>query len=147
MQELAGSLGCPARFVGFRSDVDDWLLASDIAVVPSLVEPLGNATLEAMSHGLPVIGSEVGGIPEMIVHEVTGLLVPPRCPGGLAEALSRLIAEPDVRRRLGARGRRRCEETFGINYNVNTILNIYSTDVNSRLSHRRFAGLQALRGR
>ena len=72
MEQLAGSLGVPARFVGFQKNVDRWLAASDIAVVPSHVEPLGNATLEAMSMALPVIGGHVGGIPEMVVAGKTG---------------------------------------------------------------------------
>ena len=93
MEDLASELGCPVRFVGFQKNVGDWLLASDVATVPSHVEPLGNATLEAMSFALPVIGGDVGGIPEMVVHEQTGLLVPPRDPERLAEALARVLSD------------------------------------------------------
>ncbi len=60
MEALAVSLQVPARFVGFRKDVPVWLTAADLAVVPSHIEPLGNATLEAMSYGLPIIGSHTG---------------------------------------------------------------------------------------
>ena len=62
--------------------------------MPSHVEPLGNATLEAMAHSLPVVGTDVGGIPEMVVHDETGLLVPPSDPGTLSAALARLILDP-----------------------------------------------------
>jgi glycosyltransferase involved in cell wall biosynthesis len=125
VQHLAAELGCPARFVGFQKDVGAWLAASDIAVVPSHVEPLGNATLEAMSYGLPVVGSAVGGIPEMIVHERTGLLVPPRSPGPLAGALARLIDDEATRRQYGVQGRRRCEERFSLQAHVRGVLDEY----------------------
>lgn len=114
MERLAGDCGVPARWVGFQKSVGDWLLASDVATVPSHVEPLGNATLEAMSYGLPVIGGDVGGIPEMIVAGQTGLLVPPRAPDKLAAALALLINDPAERERQGAAGRRRCEECFSL---------------------------------
>jgi glycosyltransferase involved in cell wall biosynthesis len=125
MEALAAQLRCPCRFVGFQKDVADWLLASDVAVVPSHAEPLGNATLEAMSYALPVLGCRVGGIPEMVVHEETGLLVPPRSPGDLAAALTRLIADASLRRRLGDRGRRRCNKVFSLQAHVDAALGAY----------------------
>jgi len=126
MEKLASSLNCPARFVGFQKNISDWLIASDIAVVPSHVEPLGNATLEAMSYALPVIGSNVGGIPEMIIHEQTGLLVPPHSPEALAAALTRLITNPPTRLRYGQQGRKRCEEIFSLQAHVRCVLAEYS---------------------
>jgi glycosyltransferase involved in cell wall biosynthesis len=125
MQGLAGRLGCPARFVGFRRDVADWLVAADVAAVPSHVEPLGNATLEAMAQGRPVVGGRVGGIPEMVVPGETGLLVPPRSPGDLAAALRRLIGDAALRARLGERGRARCEERFGLQGHVRAVVREY----------------------
>jgi glycosyltransferase involved in cell wall biosynthesis len=125
MEKLASYLGILPRFVGFQKNVGDWLLASDVAVVPSHVEPLGNATLEAMAYALPVIGSRVGGIPEMIVHEETGLLVAPRSPEDLAAAIRRLIANPELRQTLGANGRRRCEEKFSLTAHVASVLKEY----------------------
>jgi glycosyltransferase involved in cell wall biosynthesis len=126
MQQLAGELGCAPRFVGFQKNVGEWLLASDVAVVPSHVEPLGNATLEAMSYALPVLGSGVDGIPEMVIHEETGLIVPPRSPKNLAAALARLIADTGLRQRLGVQGRRRCEEVFSLPAHVRAVLNEYA---------------------
>jgi glycosyltransferase involved in cell wall biosynthesis len=126
MEQLAEELGCAVRFVGFQKNVGEWLRASDVAVVPSHAEPLGNATLEAMAYSLPVLGCAVGGIPEMVVHEQTGLLVPPRAPADLAATLSRLIADADLRRRLGERGRQRCEEVFGLQVHVAAVVNEYN---------------------
>lgn len=71
-----------------------------IYVQPSLLEGLGLSLQEAMFHGRPCIGSEVGGIPELIDHERSGLLVPPGDPAALASALARLMADADERARL-----------------------------------------------
>ncbi len=125
MEGLAASLGCPARFLGFRDDLPDWLIASDIAVVPSLIEPLGNATLEAMSQGLPVLGSDVGGIPEMIEHRKTGLLVEPGRPEAWAVAMAWLILDESTRRAMGEAGRQRCEEHFALKVHAQKVLTQY----------------------
>jgi glycosyltransferase involved in cell wall biosynthesis len=125
MERLAAEVGCPARFVGFQKNVGDWLLASDVAAVPSHVEPLGNATLEAMAYALPVIGGDVGGIPEMIVHGQTGLLVPPRAPDRLAAALAQLLTDAPARRDFGAAGRRRCEDLFSLDAHTRSVLAEY----------------------
>jgi glycosyltransferase involved in cell wall biosynthesis len=125
VQELARATNCPARFVGFQKNVGEWLLASDVAVVPSHVEPLGNACLEAMAYVLPVVACDTGGIPEMVAHEQTGLLVPPRAPDRLAAALARLLTDDDTRQRFGRAGRRRCEEEFGLEAHVRDVLREY----------------------
>jgi glycosyltransferase involved in cell wall biosynthesis len=125
MEKLAAELHCPARFAGFQKNVGDWLLASDVAVVPSHVEPLGNATLEAMSYALPVIGSAVGGIPEMIVPDQTGLLIPPHAPDLLAAALRGLLADRETRKRCGSLGRQRCEERFSLQAHTRSVLKEY----------------------
>ncbi len=114
MEALAAQLGCGARFVGFQRNVPQWLTAADVCLVPSHAEPLGNATLEAMAHGRPVIGTQVGGIPEMVVDGETGLLVPPHDPPRLAAAIDRLLGDAGQRGRLGAAGRRRCEQQFSL---------------------------------
>jgi glycosyltransferase involved in cell wall biosynthesis len=125
MESLAKEIGCPARFLGFQRNMAEWQMAADIAVVPSHVEPLGLVVMEAMAHGLPVVGSDVGGIPEMIVHGETGLLVSPRDPKSLASALERLINCPQERRRLGEAGRRRCEMHFSIEAHVEKMIEQY----------------------
>jgi glycosyltransferase involved in cell wall biosynthesis len=125
MEQLARSENCPARFVGFQKNVPDWLAAADVAAVPSHVEPLGNATLEAMACAVPVLGSTAGGIPEMVVDGETGLLVPPKTPAKLSEALGRLIGDSELRIQLGRAGRRRCEELFGLDVHVRNVLASY----------------------
>jgi len=126
MQRLAHLLDISPRFVGFQKNVDRWLAAADIAVVPSHVEPLGNATLEAMSHGLPVIGANVGGIPEMIMHEETGLLTPAKNATALAGAIDCLLQNAELRRSLGAAGRIRCETLFSLEAHASSMLHQYA---------------------
>jgi starch synthase len=77
-------------------------------------EPFGIINLEAAACETPVVASAVGGIPEVVAHGETGYLVPPGEPGALAEALSRLVADPGGRAALGAAGRRRVEERFDV---------------------------------
>lgn len=127
MEAVARRLNSPARFCGFQRNVAEWLLASDIAVVPSHVEPLGNATLEAMAHALPVVGCHVGGIPEMVLDGRTGLLVAPRSPEQLAAALLRLIADAELRHFMSEQARRRCEALFGLEAHVRDALNMYES--------------------
>ncbi len=85
-------------------------VSADLFVLPSHMEPFGIVLLEAMAAGLPVVATSVGGIPEVVHDGLTGLLVPPRDPAALAHALDTLVADPQLRSRLGDRGRARAEE-------------------------------------
>lgn len=90
-----------------------------IFVLPAVVdargdtEGLGVVLLEAMSYGVPVVASDTGGIRDIVIHQQTGLLVPPGDAAALAAAIRRLAEDGDLRARLGAAGRRRFEEKFG----------------------------------
>lgn len=125
MQALAAELNSDARFVGFQKNVPTWLTSADIVLVPSHAEPLGNATLEAMAHGRPVIGGNVGGIPEMVLDGETGLLVPPKAPHDLAMAVDRLLSEPSLGSRMGSAARERCESMFSLEAHTNAIMRQY----------------------
>jgi len=103
----AAALDGAVEMVGFRRDVAACLAAADIVALPSLQEGLGVAALEAMAASRPVVASRVGGLAEAVVHEETGLLVPPGDPTALAAALARLARDPDLRARLGAAGHAR----------------------------------------
>jgi glycosyltransferase involved in cell wall biosynthesis len=101
-------------FTGIRQDVPNILGLLDVFVLPSLWEGLPIALLEAMAAGLPVVATAVGGTPEVVVEGETGFLVPPRDPEALAEAILRLLREPDLRRRMGEAGRKRVAEHFSV---------------------------------
>lgn len=100
------------RFLGFRSDVPDLLAAADFFVLPSRMEGLPLAVLEAMSHGLPIVTTRIGGNPEVVTDGEHGLLVPIEDPDALAAALVRIAENPDLRRTLGEAGRKRVEKEF-----------------------------------
>lgn len=101
-------------FAGLRRDVAGLLSLMDVFVLPSLYEGFGIAIIEAMAASRPVVATAVGGIPEVVVHGETGLLVPPGDPAALADALHELLAHPERARELGARGRERAHEKFRI---------------------------------
>jgi glycosyltransferase involved in cell wall biosynthesis len=100
------------QFAGFQNQVKDYLNSFDLFILPSLSEGLSSAILNAMASSLPVIATEVGGIPELIIHGENGLLVPPADPVALSQAIQHLIAHPEEARRMGKQGRKRMEEKF-----------------------------------
>ncbi len=100
------------HFLGFRKDVFSVLKRMDIFCLPSLNEGLPNSLMEAMSVRCACIASRVGGVPYLIEHDKNGLLVPPRDPQALREALVRLIDNPDERKKLGESARKTIEARF-----------------------------------
>ncbi len=94
-------------------EVIQLLTHATVFACPSLYEPLGIVNLEAMSCGTAVVASRVGGIPEVVVHGETGLLVPPDDPAGLAGALNTLGRDPDLAAEMGRKGRKRAVADFG----------------------------------
>lgn len=102
------------RLVGARNDVAELLAAADLFVLSSRSEGLPLSILEAMAAGLPVVASNVGGVPEVVVEGETGFLVPPGDPQSLAAAIERLLDDSALRHRLGAAGRIRVAEHFDL---------------------------------
>jgi glycosyltransferase involved in cell wall biosynthesis len=98
------------EFVGFVNNVGDYLSVLDIFTYPSLHEGMGSAILDAMDFGLPVVATDVDGIPDIVEQEVTGLLVPPADSEALANALLRTIREQDFRDSLGRAGKVRAAQ-------------------------------------
>jgi glycosyltransferase involved in cell wall biosynthesis len=102
------------RCVPFRLDVLAFYRLFDLVVLPSRGEGLSQSLLEAMALGLPVVASRAGGNPELVSHGVDGWLVPPRDGAAFAAALSHLLGDPDLRRRLGERARHTARERFSV---------------------------------
>ncbi len=89
------------QFLGQRDDVLRLLAGSDAFVLASRQEGLPVSLMEATSMGLPIVGTAVGGVPQVIADGVDGLIVPPGNPERLADALQRIVSDPDLRQRLG----------------------------------------------
>lgn len=114
LQELAGSLGIEERviFAGYHPQVAAFYAIADVVVLPSLSEGSSNVLLEAMMAGLPIVATRVGGNPEIVIDEATGLLVSPGDPGALANALDRLLNDRSLAVRLGEAARSRVSAEF-----------------------------------
>lgn len=114
LAERTRELGVADRVIltGLRRDVADLLTAADLSVLPSFSEGLPNSVIEAMSAGLPVVASRVGGIPELVQQGRTGLLVPPGDAKALCEAMITLLSNPFLARRIGEAARVRIRNEF-----------------------------------
>jgi glycosyltransferase involved in cell wall biosynthesis len=127
LEARARGLGIANRclFLGHRSDVLDLLVTSDVFVLPSLYEGLPISVLEAMAAQRPVVATAIGGTNEAVIHEVTGLLVPPRDPATLAGAIRRLRTDPALAKRLSVAARKRVEQEFSIVSSARNVMRIY----------------------
>jgi len=103
------------RFLGFHADVLPFYAAMDVVVLPSIAgEGLPRTLLEASFLGIPVVGTDLSGVPEIIADGETGFVVPPGVPEPLAERMTRLIEDPSLRERLGAAGAARIRAQFTV---------------------------------
>ena len=112
-------------FTGFREDIPELLASFDLFVLPSRSEGFGRVNLEAMAMGKPVISTNVGGIPEVVIDGVTGILVPPGNSNLLSRAIVKLLDDPHMREIMGREGRKRVEERFTLQGHVQRIQEIY----------------------
>jgi len=114
-EQVSGlALSRHVRLAGRRRDIPRLLAAMDVFAFPSLWEGFGIALLEAMTMELPVVASDVDGIPEVVQDRITGILVPPRSSVPLAEALIALLNRQALARAMGKRGKERVLAHFTI---------------------------------
>jgi len=134
LQEEARSLGISEQinFLGERHDIPELLNQFDVFVQSSLMEGMSLTILEAMASGLPVVATDVGGNPEVIVDKQTGFLVSKKNPAQLAEAIINIISDCTLIKKMGNAGRKRIEENFGISTMVQQYLNIYQEILEKR---------------
>jgi glycosyltransferase involved in cell wall biosynthesis len=133
LRAQAGALGPTVAdrivFTGRRDDVSAVTADLTVAVLPSLREAQGISLLEAMARRVPVVASDVGGIPEVVTDGVDGLLVPPGDAAALAQAIAGLLRDASRARRLGEAGRRTVEERFSIDAQVRRIQAVYDEEL------------------
>jgi sugar transferase (PEP-CTERM/EpsH1 system associated) len=110
---------------GERSDIPEQLRAFDLFILPSIAEGISNTILEAMASGLPVIETNVGGNPELVVDGETGMLVPSSDPIAMADAIYSYLKDPAKLERHGQAGRKRAVEHFSIEKMVEGYLRVY----------------------
>jgi glycosyltransferase involved in cell wall biosynthesis len=128
LRSLANDLGIGDKVVwgGFRTDIPVVMRAFDVFTLSSIYEGFGLVLLEAMDASRAVVASGISAIPEVVADGVTGLLVPPEDPGRLAGAMRRLV-DGRVRAEMGARGRRRLIEAFGVKRMAASTLYVYDS--------------------
>jgi glycosyltransferase involved in cell wall biosynthesis len=110
---------------GFRPDVLSLLKTFELFVMPSVTEGLGTSLLDAMACRRAIVASRVGGIPEVVAHGETGLLVPPKDPDALAGAIQRVLGDSDLAARLARAGRTRVEQRFTTERMVAETVGVY----------------------
>jgi glycosyltransferase involved in cell wall biosynthesis len=124
-QIAAAGLDDCVLLIGTRRDVPDLLATADIAVCCSDFEGTPLSVMEYMGAGRPVVATRVGGLPEMIEHEVHGLLFERRDVSGLAGALGELLGQPARARAMGVRGRDRQRQEFDLETMVRNLGELY----------------------
>ena len=114
LENLTAELGISEKvsFLGVRNDLANVLSAADSVLMPSLTEGFPRVAIEAMASSKPVIVTRVGGTPEAIIDEQTGILVQPKDIDAMASAITRLVADPDLQSRLGSSARQRTEKHY-----------------------------------
>jgi len=121
LESLAAALGIEkrTRFLGSKgaADIVQLLHGCEIFVLPSREEPFGIVIIEAMACKKPIVATTVGGIPEIIEHESSGILVAPENPNALVEGLQRVLTDRNLRTRLAENGYTRAMERFCLHHN------------------------------
>jgi glycosyltransferase involved in cell wall biosynthesis len=121
------ALGTHITFTGLRSDVPRLLSALDVFVMPSRWEGLPMALLEAMASRKPVVVTPVGGIPSVIRHDSNGLVVPPESPALLAQAITQMLTQPDLRERLASQAQQEAMAHYDVGRVVQAYEGMYQT--------------------
>jgi len=119
------------RFLGFRKDVKELLFAFDVFVLPSLFEGLPNVILEAMASGRPIVATAVDGTPELIEHNETGLLVPPKSPHALQEQILNLLENEEKGIKLGRQAKEMAKQKFSFDQQFRKFEEVYDATLAS----------------
>jgi len=131
----AAGLTDQVRFLGYRTDLQRLLAAADLVVLPSISEGLPLAAVEALAAARPIVATDTGGIPEVILNGQTGLLIPPYDSAALAEAMHRVLNDAALALRLGTNGRLFVEQHFDVRVQIEDTMALYR-DLTSRATTR-----------
>jgi glycosyltransferase involved in cell wall biosynthesis len=135
LQKMVGELGVGDRivFAGELADPRPAYAAMDVLAMTSIrPEPFGGVVSEAMSLELPVIATNIGGSLDQVVDGVTGLLVPPGDPIALADAIEKMMRDPELRRRMGAAGANRIREHFSVAEMIGKMERLFDEAISAR---------------
>jgi N-acetyl-alpha-D-glucosaminyl L-malate synthase BshA len=124
---LRNGLADRVRFLGEVSDAETITAAADVALFPSESESFGLAALEAMACSVPVIAARVGGLPEVVEHEVSGFLHDVGDCVGMARDIGRLLSDEDMRARMGRAGMQRATQSFSLDAAVQRHEELYES--------------------
>jgi len=121
----ASGLDDAVRFVGFQGNIADWFALADMTVLPSFFEGLPIVAIEALAAARPVVATAVDGTPEIVVDGRTGFTVGPGDPSALANAIQRLLRDPELCQALGRNGRQFVVEEFDVRKQVQQTQDLY----------------------
>jgi glycosyltransferase involved in cell wall biosynthesis len=124
------------HFLGGREDVADLISLFDVAVLASLSEGFSNVILEYMASSRPIVATEVGGNPEIVVHGETGLLVPPADAQALADAILSILEDEEAALRYGAAAKKRVEDKFGLGKMIREYEDLFERVISTELSQK-----------
>lgn len=124
IKKINSQAGSPVKFAGFCDDMAKVMRSLDALVLPSVGDASPLVILEAMACAKPVIASNSGGIPEMVIDGKTGILVPAKKPSALADAITELVNNPDKARLMGKLGRLRIEKHYNIGKNTQKLQDV-----------------------
>jgi glycosyltransferase involved in cell wall biosynthesis len=135
LKKLAGKLNIRENiiFAGLRKDIKEILSITDIFVLPSLIEGLSNAVMEAMLAEKPVVATHIPGNDELVVDGKTGILVPPRDTDSLASAIINILGNPEEGKKMGINGRKRVKKYFSIDETVRKTEELYENLVRLKI--------------
>ncbi len=131
LEKLTQELGISSQtiFTGYQKEVSNYLQLINLFALTSISEGISNVLLEAMANSIPVIATEVGGNPEVVRHNQTGLVIPRSNLNQITEKIELLINNPELTKNLGLNGRKRVEEKFTIPKMVSEYQSLYRNSI------------------
>jgi glycosyltransferase involved in cell wall biosynthesis len=135
LKKLVNTMGLDDKihFLGFRENIDSYMTACDLFVLPSLFEGMPNVVMEAMASGKAVVATDVNGARELMMDEETGIIVPPANPEALAESMGRLLDDDKLRFDFGQNGRKRVRDHFTVSRMIDQLEDYFSAIRNGRI--------------